>query len=88
MSRLVLADEDYYRSHITDMLPLRWMAVESMENLKFTLKTDVWYVCIFLDISSGKAFGSVHWLMCMLAPGALGWWVLRSLAMAPSHTAR
>eukprot|EP00045_Choanoeca_perplexa_P011166 m.117085 g.117085 ORF g.117085 m.117085 type:complete len:762 (+) comp15532_c0_seq2:135-2420(+) len=42
MSRLVLADEDYYRSHITDMLPLRWMAVESMENLKFTLKTDVW----------------------------------------------
>ena len=44
MSRLVLADEDYYRSQETDALPLRWMALESMESLKFTLKTDVWCV--------------------------------------------
>jgi hypothetical protein len=44
MSRLVLADEDYYRSQETDALPLRWMALESLESFKFTLKTDIWCV--------------------------------------------
>eukprot|EP00049_Salpingoeca_infusionum_P024105 m.14783 g.14783 ORF g.14783 m.14783 type:complete len:606 (-) comp6430_c0_seq1:296-2113(-) len=47
MSRLVIETDDYYRSQATDALPFRWMAVESMSHLKFTLKTDVWSFGIF-----------------------------------------
>eukprot|EP00730_Choanoeca_flexa_P001620 TRINITY_DN10712_c0_g1_i3.p1 TRINITY_DN10712_c0_g1~~TRINITY_DN10712_c0_g1_i3.p1 ORF type:complete len:791 (+),score=154.72 TRINITY_DN10712_c0_g1_i3:150-2522(+) len=62
MSRLVLADEDYYKSQATDMLPLRWMAVESMENLKFTIKSDVWsFGVVGFEIFSygGKPYGKI-----------------------------
>ncbi|EDQ91452.1 uncharacterized protein MONBRDRAFT_15403 [Monosiga brevicollis MX1] len=42
MTRQILEDEDYYFVDKDDALPLRWMAIESLDTRKFTLKTDVW----------------------------------------------
>lgn len=40
---------DYYRLVTTLKLPIKWMAVESMEDKVFSAKSDVW------------AFGVVMW---------------------------
>ena len=40
---------DYYRLTATLKLPIKWMAIESMEDKVFSSKTDVW------------AFGIVLW---------------------------
>eukprot|EP00043_Microstomoeca_roanoka_P017747 m.186028 g.186028 ORF g.186028 m.186028 type:complete len:778 (+) comp16694_c3_seq3:441-2774(+) len=43
MSRMLQAQGDYYRSlDQGDAMPLRWMAVESLTNMKFSSKSDVW----------------------------------------------
>lgn len=36
------SEEDYYKAQGEDALPIRWMALESMEHYRFTLKSDVW----------------------------------------------
>jgi len=42
MSRGIEESADYYRASEEDNLPIRWMAIESIESQKFTLRTDVW----------------------------------------------
>lgn len=63
MSRLVLAEEDYYVAREEDALPLRWMAVESMANFKFSLRTDVWsygIVCYEVFSHGGVPYGALN----------------------------
>ena len=42
MSRGIQESADYYRASDEDDLPIRWMAIESIEASRFTLRTDVW----------------------------------------------
>lgn len=63
MSRLVMADGDYYRANEADALPIRWMALESMDTYKFTLKTDVWsfgVVCFEVFSYGETPYGSIN----------------------------
>lgn len=63
MSRLVLAEEDYYVAREEDALPLRWMALESMANFKFSLRTDVWsygIVCYEVFSHGGVPYGALN----------------------------
>uniref|UniRef100_A0AAF5DCX9 Protein kinase domain-containing protein n=1 Tax=Strongyloides stercoralis TaxID=6248 RepID=A0AAF5DCX9_STRER len=50
-----LQDEDYYTSEHSKLLPIKWMAPESINYRKFDSKTDVWMfgVCIWEILSYG-----------------------------------
>jgi len=39
---------DYYRKDTQGMLPVRWMAPESLEDGVFTTSSDVWYEVQFI----------------------------------------
>ncbi len=43
-----LASQDVLTHRENDALPMRWMAVESLETSKFTLKSDVWSYGVLL----------------------------------------
>lgn len=42
-------DADYYRKGGKGMLPVRWMAPESLRDGIYTSKSDVWLVVFFLS---------------------------------------
>ena len=48
MSRVLVQEQDYYKAKDDDALPIRWMALESIELFKFTLKSV--YICIYIYI--------------------------------------
>jgi len=65
---------DYYRKDTQGMLPVRWMAPESLQDGVFTTSSDVWYaiqfvsgivVCsvTFLPPPGGIAIRRVCWRM-------------------------
>ena len=44
-------DTDYYRKGGKGLLPVRWMAPESLYDGVFTTSSDVWYVSVFKSSS-------------------------------------
>lgn len=48
MSRMVAAREDYYQASVDAALPFRWMSVEAMQQMKFTLRSDIWSFGVIL----------------------------------------
>ncbi len=47
LARNISSNKGYYPiSNHSRPLPIRWMAPESISDLKFTTKSDVWYFCI------------------------------------------
>lgn len=49
MSRDVSENGEYYRATRKAALPVRWMAIEALEDKKFTEKTDVWWEALHLQ---------------------------------------
>lgn len=46
---------DYYRKNTKGLLPVRWMAPESLKDGVFTLHSDVWFVHVY-NLSSYSNF--------------------------------
>lgn len=44
-------ETDYYRKGGKGMLPVRWMAPESLKDGVFTSQSDIWYVCRSFRVS-------------------------------------
>ena len=57
-----LYDKDYYHSSEKKRkLPIKWMALESLEDYIFTLKTDVVRVCYVLALFDALGFYVAMW---------------------------